>query len=369
MLNNKKQGGEMMSQTITVKIKLLPTKEQAFILSEMSKTYISTINVLVSEMVKDKKSTRKSSKNLDVSLPSAVKNQVIKDAKSVFNKMKKHKYKVIPVLKKPMCIWNNQNYSFDFTHISMPIMLNGKATKTPIRALLVDKDNRNIELLKHKLGTLRITKKANKWMAQISVTVPTVQGTGLKVMGVDLGLKVPAVAVTDDNKVRFFGNGRQNKYKKRKFRSERKALGKRKKLNAFRTSKDKEQRWMKDQDHNVSRAIVNFATKNKISVIRLEQLSNIRQTTRTSRKNEKNLHAWSFYRLSQFIEYKANLEGIKVEYVNPAYTSQTCPKCSERNNAQDRKYQCKCGFEKHRDIIGAMNIRYAPVVDGKSQSA
>ena len=29
MLNNKKQGGEIMSQTITVKIKLLPTKEQA----------------------------------------------------------------------------------------------------------------------------------------------------------------------------------------------------------------------------------------------------------------------------------------------------------------------------------------------------
>src|SRR5699024_11019905 len=213
--------------------KLLTTKEQAFILTEMSKTYISTINVLVSEMVKEKKSTKKSSKNIDVSLPSAVKNQVIKDAKSVFNKVKKNKYKIIPVLKKPVCIWNNQNYSFDFTYISMPIMLNGKGTKTSIRALLVDKDNRNIELLKHKLGTLRITKKANKWIAQISVTVSTVQGTGLKVMGVDLGLKVPAVAVTDDNEVRFFGSGRQNKYKKRKFRSERKALGKRKKLNAI----------------------------------------------------------------------------------------------------------------------------------------
>ncbi|MFJ7734275.1 RNA-guided endonuclease TnpB family protein, partial [Lysinibacillus sp. NPDC097231] len=96
---------------------------------------------------------------------------------------------------------------------------------------------------------------------------------------------------------------------------------------------------------------------------------NIRQTARTSRKNEKNLHNWSFYRLSQFIEYKANLMGIKVEFVNPAYTSQTCPKCSAKNKAQDRKYTCKCGFEKHRDLVGAMNIRYAPVMDGKSQSA
>lgn len=355
-----------VSQTITVQVKLLPTKEQASILSEMSQSYISTINTLVSEMVAEKKSTKKSSKHISVALPSAVKNQAIIDAKSVFKKAKKNKYKVIPVLKKPVCIWNNQNYSFDFTHISIPIMVNGKATKTPIRALFADKDNRHFDLLKHKLGTLRVTKKANKWIAQISVTIPTIQGTGVKVMGIDLGLKVPAVAVTDDEKVRFFSNGRQNKYVKRKFRSERKTLGKKKKLNAIRNSKDKEQRWMKDQDHKVSRAIIDFAKENKISVIRLEKLANIRQTARTSRKKEKNLHNWSFYRLSKYSEYKANLEGIKVEYVNPAYTSQTCPKCSEKNKARDRKYKCKCGFEKHRDLVGAMNIRYAPVIDGNS---
>ncbi|PES26502.1 transposase, partial [Bacillus cereus] len=28
-----------------------------------------------------------------------------------------------------------------------------------------------------------------------------------------------------------------------------------------------------------------------------------------------------------------------------------------------------CGFEKHRDIVGAMNIRYETVVGGNSQSA
>jgi IS605 OrfB family transposase len=358
-----------MSQTITVKVKLLPTKEQAFILNEMSRAYISTINTLVSEMVTEKKSTKKTTKDVSANLPSAVKNQAIKDAKSIFQKAKKSKYTTIPVLKKPVCIWNNQNYSFNFLYISIPIMIDGKAKKTPIRALLVDKKNRNFDLLKHKLGTLRITQKSGKWIAQISVTIPTVEGTGLKVMGVDLGLKVPAVAVTDDENVRFFGNGRQNKYMKRKYRSVRKALGKQKKLNAIRKLDDKEQRWMKDQDHKVSRAIVNFAKENKVSVIRLEQLANIRQTARTSRKNEKNLHTWSFYRLSQFIEYKAKLAGIKVEYVNPAYTSQTCPQCSARNKAQGRKYKCGCGFEKHRDVVGAMNIRYAPVIDGNSQSA
>ena len=68
-------------------------------------------------------------------------------------------------------------------------MVNGKSTRLKVRALLTDKYNRNFNLLTHKLGTLRITKKSNKWIAQISVTIPT-KKTGTKILGVDLGLKV-----------------------------------------------------------------------------------------------------------------------------------------------------------------------------------
>lgn len=369
MSNNKKQGGENVEQTITVKIKLLPTKEQALILQTMSGAYIQTINTLVAEMVTNQASTKKTSKDVDVPLPSAVKNQAIKDAKSVFKKVKKRKYERIPVLKKPVCIWNNQNYTVDQKHLSFPLMIDGKATKTAIRCVFSDKKDRISHLLSHKLGTLRITQKAGKWMAQIAVTIPVEKRTGSKQMGVDLGLKVPAVAVTDDGTTRFFGNGRENKYKKRAFRSVRKKLGEKKKITAIRNLDDKEQRWMKNQDHKISREIVDFAKEHDISVIRLEKLANIRQTARTSRKNEKNLHTWSFYRLSQFIEYKANLAGIQVEYVNPRYTSQICPNCTKKNKAKDRLYKCSCGFETHRDRVGAMNIRYAPVIDGHSQSA
>jgi len=106
-----------------------------------------------------------------------------------------------------------------------------------------------------------------------------------------------------------------------------------------------------------------------VSVIKLEQLSNIRSTTRTSRKNNHNLHTWSFYRLAQFIEYKAKLAGIVVEYVNPMYTSQRCPKCNGINHATDRHYACKCGYHAHRDIVGAINIANSTEYVGNRHTA
>ncbi len=272
----------------------------------------------------------------------------------------------MPVLKKPATTWNNQNYSLEDNILSFPVIIAGKSKRLKVKAVLTEYQQKR---LNGKLGSLRITQKSGKYIAQIAVESPEQQKKPDKLMGVDLGLKVPAVAVVEGGKTKFFGNGRQNKFIKRKHRSVRKKLGKLKKLVAIRKRHNKEQRWMKDQDHKISRQIANFAQENSVSTIRLEQLSGIRQTARTSRKNEKNLHSWSFYRLAQYIEYKAFLLGIKVEYVNPKHTSQKCPKCGKPNKARDRKYQCGCGFKAHRDRVGAINIISATVIDGKSLSA
>ncbi|MBF8154802.1 transposase, partial [Exiguobacterium sp. TBG-PICH-001] len=117
---------------------------------------------------------RWSSKDIDTPLPSAVKNQLAGDAVGIYKKARKEDFKRIPVLKKPVCVWNNQNYSFDFESISFPVWMDGKSVKMRFRAPMVDKDNRNTRLLANKLGTLRVTKKGRKWIAQISVHVPTV---------------------------------------------------------------------------------------------------------------------------------------------------------------------------------------------------
>lgn len=346
---------------LTVKFKILPPKEQEKYLQETLNEYILTVNSIVQTMI-NTQCVKFTSKDIQANLPSAVKNQAIQDAKSVFKKYKKTN--VVPILKKPVCIWNNQNYKINDSYISFPVYTNGKSTRIKVKAILTEYQKQQLQ---HKLGTLRITKKSGKWIAQVAIDVNEQQTQNTPViMGVDLGLKVPAVAVTNNGKISFFGNGRKNKYIRRKYKVLRQQLGKAKQLKKIKQIGDKEQRWMKDQDHKISRQIVNFAKENHVSVIRLEKLTNIRNTARTSRKNEKNLHTWSFYRLSKYIEYKANLEGIKVEYVNPKYTSQKCPKCQTLNKANDRKYVCKCcGYTTHRDRVGAFNIvMNVPVADG-----
>ena len=60
------------------------------------------------------------------------------------------------------------------------------------------------------------------------------------------------------------------------------------------------------------------------------------------------------------IEYKAERVGIKVKYVDPAFTSQTCSKCGyvdEENRITQDKFECqKCGFTLNADHNAAINI-------------
>ena len=48
-----------------------------------------------------------------------------------------------------------------------------------------------------------------------------------------------------------------------------------------------------------------------------------------------------------------------METVNPAYTSQACPKCGDvhKNNRQGDRFHCRnCDYTAHADTVGAMNV-------------
>lgn len=356
-------------------IKLYPTSRQRELILSAMEVYISTVNGLVSSAAAGISIAKYTSKDVSVALPSAIKNQCIRDAKSILAKHYRSCHRAIltnrnmakrnsplrvtttrlPVLKKPCCYINNQNFKMNDTHTEFPVLVNGKSTRISVATRMSE---RQMGIIKSaKLGTMRVVLKGTSMVAQVvyEVATPAYKTEGT-VMGIDLGIKCPAVSYCSDGSVKFYGNGRKNKYMRRHYKYLRKKLQQSKHPEAVKRINDKEQRIMRDIDHKISHNIIATAVAHNVNVIKLEKLQNIRSTTRTSRKNNHSLHSWSFYRLAQFIEYKAKLAGITVEYVNPVYTSQTCPICGSIHHANDRIYNCSCGFHTHRDLLGAMNI-------------
>ncbi|MEH7479558.1 transposase [Neobacillus drentensis] len=65
---------------------------------------------------------------------------------------------------------------------------------------------------------------------------------------------------------------------------------------------------------------------------------------------------WSFGQLIGKIKYKLKLRGVKVQLVEESYTSGTCPSCGEFRKQRNRNFDCHCGAEGHRDVVGAINI-------------
>ncbi|MFW5985033.1 MAG: RNA-guided endonuclease InsQ/TnpB family protein [Halanaerobiaceae bacterium] len=103
--------------------------------------------------------------------------------------------------------------------------------------------------------------------------------------------------------------------------------------------------------------LIGYCIKQKISTIVIGDIKGIRKNIDYDSKNNQNLHGWMFKKLTDIIEYKAKSVSIKVEYIDESYTSQTCPKCGNRYKSSNRNYKCsKCGFEYHRDSVGAVNI-------------
>ena len=356
-------------------VKLYMTREQKSLVAMAMNEYISTVNSLVSVATNGTSISKYTTADVNANLPSALTNQCIRDAKSIVNKYNKECRKVfaknknlakqksnitikepaVPVLKRPCCYVNNQNFKIRDNCIEFPVLINDKSKRIAINTPITDKQKQIFA--NAKLGTMRIVCKGRKIVAQIVYEVIEPEDTGNgNIMGIDLGIKCPAVSYISDGSVKFYGNGRKNKYMRRHYKYLRRKLGKAKKPKAINRINNKEQRIMKDIDHKLSHNIIATAVAHNVKVIKLERLANIRSTTRTSRKNNPSLYTWSFYRLAQFIEYKAKLAGIKVEFVNPAYTSQICPVCGSIHHANDRNYTCSCGFHIHRDLLGAMNI-------------
>src|SRR5437764_14898354 len=90
--------------------------------------YISNVNVLVSALDADVISQEHfSTKDFVAQLPSCVKNQALRDARSVFKRSLE--LETLPVLKKPICPWNNQNWQIKEGKLTLPVSWDAKVQR------------------------------------------------------------------------------------------------------------------------------------------------------------------------------------------------------------------------------------------------
>ena len=153
----------------------------------------------------------------------------------------------------------------------------------------------------------------------------------------------------------------RNKYKK--LRAELQKRGTKSAKRRLKKIGQRENRWMADVNHRLSKALVNHYGKNSLFV--LEDLTGVTFNTVKKRKKENRYeqNSWAFYQLEQFLTYKAQLNNSKVIEVSAEYTSQRCPKCGRINkdnrNHDLHLYQCdRCGYSTNDDRIASINIQY-----------
>ena len=185
-------------------------------------------------------------------------------------------------------------------------------------------------------------------------------------IGIDLNTTGHVAVVANPQTGKTIKLGKKAEHIHKKYREIRRKLQKKGKYRKVKIIKNRESRIVRELNHQISRRIVDIAFTENCG-IRLEDLSGIRQSVKAARAFKYSLHSWSFYQLKTMIEYKAKLLGVKVEYVNPAYTSQTCSRCRTLGKRQGKEFKCpNCGHVDHADVNAAFNIAVTSTSKGRS---
>ena len=216
------------------------------------------------------------------------------------------------------------------------------------------------------LGTAKLMTRNGKCYLHIPMT-KEVEQTPLQeidgVVGVDLGINFVATTYDGAGNTAFYP-GRPIKDKRSKYKHLRRKLQRvgtpssRRKLKRI---GERENRWMTDVNHRISKALVSQNDPSTLVVV--EDLTGVRAATERVRvKDRYEFVSWSFYQLRKMIEYKAAIHGARAIAVDPRYTSQTCPKCDhqDRTNRDKKRHRfcCKaCGYRSNDDRVAAMNLR------------
>jgi putative transposase len=268
---------------------------------------------------------------------------------------KKHKrWHRKPFAKRLMMKMEAQGYSLNYSILSLPFRKGGRVL-VPLRY----GDYQRSFLMDTTLKRGSVTVTENSIIIAFSKEVPTSMPQSR--VGIDLNEKSAVMSdgtkydlsevarlhtVYGVKRTDFYERHPQDRRLKRKFAGSR-----------------RERERVRQFLHRTAKKIVESA-KSKDQAIVMEKLKGIRHAHRRGngegKERRRRVALWPFYVLQKFIVYKANWEGVQVEFVSATRTSQTCHGCGFVNKnlkLTDRSWQCpQCGCLLDRDLNAAVNI-------------
>jgi len=184
-------------------------------------------------------------------------------------------------------------------------------------------------------------------------------------IGVDLNATGHAAVLGNPETGKVWKLGKKCQHVRKKYKNIRRRLQKLGKYGMVKKIKDRESRIVRDLNYKMSRKIVEIA-KEAGAGIKLEDLEGVRNNKKHTKSFNYSLNSWSFYQLRQFVAYKAKLQGVRVAYIEPAYTSKTCSRCGHIGDRNGKAFKCPCGYVENADANASFNIALRQI--GVSQS-
>jgi IS605 OrfB family transposase len=120
--------------------------------------------------------------------------------------------------------------------------------------------------------------------------------------------------------------------------------------------------------HQITNQIIADLVRTESKVLILEDLKDLRKSS--SRKNGTSKGKELNYRINncfptamfrQILSYKCLENGIKLEFVDPAYTSKACSRCGSQETLRETqsRFECtSCGFQLDADLNASRNILF-----------
>ena len=300
--------------TTTVKVKLFPNKEQERLLSDTMNQYRKACNFVSEKVCQLREHNWLNLNNqlyrtlLDLfGMKSQVTQSVFKTVDSKYkqkkDRIKKKKnltetqrrdllYSKPVVFKVPECdLVRSDDYSLLKDVFSIYAYTPNQKSNSRNRIKMAYEHKYVDSFLcdtKYKLGTAKLKQIGNKFYLFVSITKkvePFKKETTQNIVGIDRGIRFLATSYDSRGKTTFFNGGkviaRRVHFKNKRAELQRKGTpSARRRLKAM---GHRENRWVRDVNHCVSKALVNKYPANTLFV--LEDLTNVRKSTQRVKKN------------------------------------------------------------------------------------